>query len=52
MKSVTIKDMYGKILFKVEEKKGGKYDLIIYKGRENTVTYDIRDNKNCKVRFN
>lgn len=51
MKSVTIKDLDGRLLIKVIEKKDGSYELIQAKEYDEFITIEVRDDKNCKVRW-
>lgn len=49
IKSVTVKDQYGKILIKVIYRKNGHYETDIAKELHNRILIEIRDENNAKV---
>lgn len=49
IKSVTVKDQYGKVLIKVIYRKNGKYETEITKELHNRILIEIRDENNAKV---
>lgn len=52
MKSVTVKDRYGKIIIKVIHRKNGRYEIITAKTvHDSGATIEVRDDEGHKVMF-
>ena len=51
IKSVTVKNNSGKLLFKILCRRDGTYDLIEENSLENSINIEVRNEKNEKIVF-